>query len=319
MPARLSVCIALIAAAASVVAQPYPQPRPIRLIAPYGAGSTVDIVARLFGQKLSELLGQPVVVENLAGAGGTIGTAAAARANPDGHTLLHIPGTQVVSPALYRNAGFDIVRDFAPIAITSHAPNVIVVHPSVPVGSLGDFIALAKARPGLITYSHTGRGTPTHLFMELLKSMGRVDLAEVPYKSGAQSMIEVVNGQVFTSFTSLASGLPYIKSGRVKAIAVSGEKRSAMLAGVPTVAETLPGFEASVWFGFLAPAGTPREIVGRLSAELQRIAQLPDIGERLAQQGLMPDVADADQFARRIRADAEKWTRLVRDLGIRPE
>ena len=316
---RLSVCIALVVAAGSVVAQSYPQPRPIRLIAPYAAGSTVDIVARLFGRKLSEALGQQVVVDNLPGAGGTIGTAAAARASPDGHTLLHIPGTQVVSPALYRNPGFDIERDFAPIAITAQAPNVIVVHPSVPVASLGDLISLAKSRPGHITYSHTGLGTPTHLFMEMLKSTARIDLAGVPYKSAAQSMIEVVNGQVFTSFTNVASGLPYINTGRVKAIAVSSDKRSPLLAGVPTIAETFPGYEASVWFAFLAPAGTPREIVGRLSAEFQRIARLPDIGERLAQQGLILDVTDAEQSARRIRADTEKWTRLVRELGIRPE
>lgn len=324
MLVRRSVCVAsglvvVLAALVASAAQPFPQARPIRVIAPLAAGSTVDIVARIVSQKLSEPLGQSVVVENIPGAGGTLGTATAARALPDGHTLLLIPGTQVVSPALYRNAGFDIARDFLPIAIVAQAPNVIVVHPSVPVKNVGDLIALARARPGQITYSHTGRGTPTHLFMELLKAMARVNLADVPYKTGTQSMIEVVNGQVFTSFTNLASGLPYIMSGRVKAIAVSSEKRSSALPEVATVAETVPGYDATVWFGFLAPAATPREIVNRLSAEIQRIAQLPDVVERLAQQGLTPDVMGAEPAAARIRVDADKWTKLVRDLGIRPE
>lgn len=210
MLVRYGLCVVsgwavAVAAFEASAAQPFPQARPIRVISPLAAGSTVDIVARVISQNLSESLGQSVVVENIPGAGGTLGTAAAARALPDGHTLLHIPGTQVVSPALYRNPGFDIARDFAPLAIVAQAPNVIVVHPSVPVKNVGDLIALARAKPGRITYSHTGRGTPTHLFMELLKSMARVDLADVPYKTGTQSMIEVVNGQVFTSFTNLAS------------------------------------------------------------------------------------------------------------------
>ena len=303
---------------ASVHAQNYPT-KAVRLIVGFPAGGTSDIMARLTGQKLSEAWGQTFIIDNRPGAGGNIGTELVAKAAPDGYTLLVSPGSTLTSnPAVYSKVPFDTVRDFAPVTMIAGVPNALVVHPSVPVKNVKELIALAKASPGQLAYASTGAGQSTHLSAELLKTSAGINLIHVPYKGSAPALTDIVAGQVSVMFDNLPSVLPFIKSGRLKPLAVSSAARSRALPEVPTVAESaLPGFDVTVWFGVLAPAATSRDTVNRLNAEIVKAIKTPDMRERFTQQGADPIGNTPEDFAAVIKRDLAKWAKVVKDANIK--
>ena len=311
------VSLVFMAATTSAPAQQYPT-KAVRLIVGFPAGGTSDIMARLTGQKLSEAWGQTFIIDNRPGAGGNIGTELVAKAAPDGYTLLVSPGSTLTSnPAVYSKVPFDTVRDFAPVTMIAGVPNALVVHPSVPASNVKELIALAKSRPGQLAYASTGAGQSTHLSAELLKTSAGINMIHVPYKGSAPALTDIVAGQVSVMFDNLPSVLPFIKSGRLKPLAVSSAARSRALPEVPTVAESaLPGFDVTVWFAVLAPAATPREIVNRLNAEVVKAIKTQDMRERLAQQGAEAIGNTPEDFAAIIKRDLAKWAKVVKDANI---
>ena len=323
---RIAFVFAAAVAQTPVIAQPastgsgqaYPA-KAVRMIVGFPAGGTSDIMARLTGQKLSEAWGQTFIIDNRPGAGGNIGTELVAKSAPDGYTLLVSPGSTLTSnPAVYSKVPFDTVRDFAPVTIIAGVPNALVVHPSVPVKNLKELIALAKSRPGQIAYASTGAGQSTHLSAELLKLSAGINMIHVPYKGSAPALTDVVAGQVSVMFDNLPSVLPFIKSARLKPLAVSSATRSRALPELPTVAESgLAGFDVTVWFAVLAPAATPREIVNRLNTEIVKAIKTQDMRERLAQQGADPVGNTPEDFAAVIKRDLAKWAKVVKDAGIK--
>ncbi len=312
------VSLVFMAATTSAPAQQYPT-KAVRLIVGFPAGGTSDIMARLTGQKLSEAWGQTFIIDNRPGAGGNIGTELVAKAAPDGYTLLVSPGSTLTSnPAVYSKVPFDTVRDFAPVTMIAGVPNALVVHPSVPASNVKELIALAKSRPGQLAYASTGAGQSTHLSAELLKTSAGINMIHVPYKGSAPALTDIVAGQVSVMFDNLPSVLPFIKSGRLKPLAVSSAARSRALPEVPTVAESaLPGFDVTVWFAVLAPAATPREIVNRLNAEVVKAIKTQDMRDRLAQQGAEAIGNTPEDFAAIIKRDLAKWAKVVKDANIK--
>jgi tripartite-type tricarboxylate transporter receptor subunit TctC len=308
----------LIATSASAVAQTYPS-KSIRMVIPFPPGGTTDILARIAAQKLSEALGQQVVPDNRPGAAGNIGSEQVAKSPPDGYTLATIPGsTLTIHPSLYAKLPFDPLKDFAPITILAAVPNALVVHPSLPVRSVKDLIALAKSRPGQLNYASTGAGQSTHLSMELFKTMGGVNIIHVPYKGSAPAVTDLLGGHVPMMFDNMPSALPHVKAGKLRGIAVSTLKRSPVAPELPTVAESgLPGFEVSVWFSVLAPANTPREIVQRLNQVLVKSLQAPDTRERLTTQGAEAIGNTPDEFTAVMKRDIVKWAKVVKDANIK--
>jgi len=304
--------------AQSAGAQAYPT-KPVRVVIGFTSGTTNDIVGRIMAAKLGEFLGQSFVVENVVGVSGTLAGAAVARAAPDGHTLMLAGTALIVSPFLYQMLAFDPIRDFAPISLIASVPNVLVVNPSLPARTLKELISLARSQPGKLDYANSAKGGSGHLSMELLKSMARLDIVEVPYKSSSQALTDVVSGQVAMNFPSLAAAFPHIRSGRVRPLAMSGAARSPAVPDVPTVAEAggLPGYEANAWFGVVAPAATRPEIITRLGAELVRALGQSDTRDRLAAQGAEVVGSTPAEFAEAIRAGSDKWGRLIRQLGLR--
>ena len=323
---RIAFVFAAAVVQTPVIAQPastgsgqaYPA-KAVRMIVGFPAGGTSDIMARLTGQKLSEAWGQTFIIDNRPGAGGNIGTELVAKSAPDGYTLLVSPGSTLTSnPAVYSKVPFDTVRDFAPVTIIAGVPNALVVHPSLPVKNLKDLIALAKSRPGQLAYASTGAGQSTHLSAELLKLSAGINMIHVPYKGSAPALTDVVAGQVSVMFDNLPSVLPFIKSARLKPLAVSSATRSRALPELPTVAESgLAGFDVTVWFAVLAPAATPREIVNRLNTEIVKAIKTQDMRERLAQQGADPVGNTPEDFAAVIKRDLAKWAKVVKDAGIK--
>ncbi len=318
MKALFSTALVFMAATTSVPAQQYPS-KAVRMIVGFPAGGTSDIMARLTGQKLSEAWGQTFIIDNRPGAGGNIGTELVAKAAPDGYTLLVSPGSTLTSnPAVYSKVPFDTVRDFAPVTMIAGVPNALVVHPSVPVKNVKELIALAKASPGQLAYASTGAGQSTHLSAELLKTSAGINMIHVPYKGSAPALTDIVAGQVSVMFDNLPSVLPFIKSGRLKPLAVSSAARSRALPDLPTVAESgLPGFDVTVWFAVLAPAATPRDIVNRLNAEIVKAINTPDMRQRLAQQGADAIGNTPEEFAAIIKRDLAKWAKVVKDANIK--
>ena len=304
--------------ASSVLAQAYPN-HAIRLVVPFPAGGTTDILARAVGQKLTESLGQSVVVDNRPGAGGNIGADIVAKSAPDGYTLLMgTVGTHAINPSLYTKMPYDHVKDFVPVVLVAGVPNVLVVNPSVPVQSVADLIKLAKSKPGEINFASSGAGTSIHLSGELFKAMAGVDMTHVPYKGSAPALTDLIGGQVQLMFDNLPSALPQIKAGKLRAIAVTSLKRAPVLPDVPTIAESgLPGFEASSWFGVLAPAGTPAPVVAKLNAEVNKWLQSPDAREQLLAQGAVAAGGTPEQFAAHIRTETEKWAKVVKASGAK--
>jgi tripartite-type tricarboxylate transporter receptor subunit TctC len=303
----------------SVFAQSDYPSRTVRIVVPSPPGGGTDIVARVLAQHFSKTLGQSFVVENKPGAGNMIGIEAVARSAPDGYTLLMVPATLALNSALYKKVPYHPVRDFAPITLAATAPLVLIVHPSVPAQSLGEFIAYAKREPGKMSYGTAGIGTAPHLCMELLKSMAGIDLLHIPYKGTAPAAADVISGQIAAMFATALTARPMIDSGRVRALAVSGTQRVQALPRVPPVTETVPGYAAIQWYGLLAPAGTPQPVIARLNAEAARSLKSDEMRERLAADGAEPQGSTPEEFAALIKSELEKWGRVTRAAGIEPQ
>lgn len=318
-------CSCLVAALLAVsigvaVAQGYPI-KPVRMVVPFPAGGATDIVGRIVAQKLSEALGQQVIVDNRGGAGGTIGSDMVAKSPPDGYTILvATSSTHAIAPSLYGKLGYDPVRDFAPVTLVANATILLAVHPSVPARNVRELIALAKKQPNALSFASSGNGGISHLVGEQFKSIAGIQMLHVPYKGDTPALTDLVSGQVSLMFGTAVSFLPYVKSGRLNALAVTNPKRSPIVPDVPTVAESgLPGFEALQWFGIVAPAGTPKEIVARLSGEIVKILRLPDVRERMSGLGAEVVASTPEQFAVFQKADTAKWARVVKESGAKIE
>jgi len=298
--------------------QAYPS-KPIRLVIPYPPGGGADTIGRPLAQKMSEKLGQQLVVENRGGANGNIGMEHVARAAPDGHTIvLALTAQLAINPALYGKVPYDPVRDYAPITLFGTGTYILVVHPSLPVKSVKDLIALAKAQPGQIAYSSSGNGSGGHLAAELLNSMAGIKMLHVPYKGGGPALVDLIAGQVQVLFSTQLASWPHIQSGRIRALAVSTAKRPASIPDLPTVAEAgLPGYDAGVWYGILAPAGTPREIIARLNAEIVRALNAPDFRKFLVGNAIDPIGSPPEELGQYIKSELVKWARVVKDAGVR--
>ena len=303
-----------------LAAQDYPL-RPVRLIVPFPPGGGNDIVARAVAQELGKSLGQQFVVDNRAGAGGAIGAELAARSPADGYTLfLGGVGSHVVNPSLHAKLPYDPIRDFAPVTLIASAPSVLVVTPSLQAASLSELTALAKAHPGKLNYASNGNGSSAQLAAVLYESMAGVRMVHVPYKGVAQALVELMSGEVQVMFGTLVAILPHIKAGRVRALALTGRNRSALLPEVPTLAEAgLPGYEAGSWYGILAPSGTPAAVVTRLNAEINSAIRQPEVRERLAAEGAEVVGGTPEQFATHISAELARTKNLVRESGLRVE
>jgi tripartite-type tricarboxylate transporter receptor subunit TctC len=306
----------LLASAGALAAEPYPS-KPIKLIVPFPAGGTTDLVARTVGQEMTKTWGQQVVVENRPGAGGNIGSEAAAKSPADGYTLLMgTVGTHGINPSLYKKLPYDAVKDFAPITLATSGPNILVVHPSLPAKSVKELIAYAKANPGKLNFASSGNGTSIHLCGELFKTKTGVQMTHVPYKGSAPALTDLIGGQVQLMFDNMPSAWPHVKTGKLRALAVTTAKRSQTAPDLPTIAESgVPGFDATSWFGLLAPAGTPKEIVTKLNKEAVRILKMPEVKERLLAQGAEPVGNSPEQFAAHIKAEIEKWRKVVEASG----
>jgi len=313
--------IATVVGAPAIHAQaPYPS-KPIRIVVPFPAGGTTDILARAVAQKLTETGGQPVVVDNRPGAGGNIGAELVAKSAPDGYTLLMgTVGTHAINPGLYAKMPYDHQRDFAPVILVAGVPNVLVVHPAVPVNSVQELIAYGKANPGRLNFASSGSGTSIHLSGELFKTMSGVQMTHIPYKGSAPALADLLGGQVQLMFDNLPSALPHIKAGKLRALAVTSAQRAPALPDVPTVAEAgLPGFEASSWFGLLAPAGTPKEIIAKLNAEVATWLATPAARDKLTAQGANAVGNSPDEFTQYIAAETVKWQKVVKESGAKVE
>jgi tripartite-type tricarboxylate transporter receptor subunit TctC len=294
--------------------------RAVRLVVPSAPGGGTDITARIIAPKLSEQLGQQVVVENRAGAGTMIGAEAVARAAPDGYTLLMGISTLAINPAVYRKVPYHALKDFAPVSQVVSLSNLLVTHPSLPVKSVKELIAFAKARPGQPNFASAGVGTNPHLSVELFLSMAGLKMAHVPYKGTGQGIVDVVAGHVPVMMPSILAGLPHAKTGRLRGLGVTGAKRAGAAPDMPKIAEAgVPGYEAVQWFGVLGPAGMPREIVTRLHGEIACLLQAADVRSRLSGDGADPVGSSPEAFAAFLRAETAKWARVVRDAGIQPE
>jgi tripartite-type tricarboxylate transporter receptor subunit TctC len=313
--------VAMIAAAIvpAAYAQNYPL-KPVRFVSPFPAGGVNDIIARVIAQRMSEALGQQWVVENRPGAGGNLGTDYVAKAAPDGYTLLNGGmGSLTVNPFTGK-VPYDSLRDFTPIILMARAPNVVTAHPSLPAISIAQLIALARSRPGQLKYASGGVGSTPHLSGALFASMAHIRIVHIPYKGGALATVDLLAGQVELSFLGIPSSLSFIRDGKLRGLAVTGIQRSPELPGVPTVNEAgLPGYEVNPWYGVLAPAGAPRDIVARLNAEVARIVRVPEVSKQFAAQGVEAAVSTPEEFAAIIRADFAKWSKVIREIGIREE
>ncbi len=310
----------LIAAIPVAHAQPYPS-KPSRIIVGFTAGGPSDIVARIVAQQLTERMGQSFIVENRVGATGTIGAEVVAKAPPDGYALyLASQTTHAVAPYMYARIGYDPLKDFVTVARVVHNPLLMVVNPTFPVKTINEFIALAKARPGQINFATGGIGSSPHMSMELFKSMTKIDMVPIHYKGDGAAIIDVIGGQVPMLTSSMSALMPYVKSGKMRGIAVTGLKRSFVAPEFPTIAESgLPGFEVITWFGILAPAATPRDIVNRLNSEIVALVALPNVREQLTKMGFEIVANTPDQYAVFLREENVKWGKVVKELGLRAE
>ena len=301
--------------------QPAYPVKAIRIIVPFAAGGATDILARAIGQKLTEAFGQPVIVDNRPGAGGNIGTDMAAKAAPDGYTLvMGGVGPNAINAALYPKLPYDPVNDFAPVVHVANVTNVLVVHPSLPAKSVAELIALARARPGKLTHASSSPGSAGHLAGEMMKIMAHIDMVTVNYKGSGPALIDLISGQVDLMFDNMPPCLPHIRSGKLRALAVSNAERTSVLPDLPTVAESgLRGFDAGSWFGILAPAGTQPDIVNRLNAVIVKSLTTPELRERLTSQGATPVGGTPEQFGRHIRSEIDKWAKVIKAANVHVE
>ena len=318
--ARLA-CAALAAAATGVAfAQAGYPSKPVRMVVPSSAGGGTDIVARIISPELSKRLGQQVVIDNRPGAGTMIGIEVAAKSPPDGYTLLMGLSTLAINSALYKKVPYDPVRDFAPITQAVSSAGIIVVHPSVPVKTVKELIAFARARQGQLNYASAGTGTYPHMTMELFLSMAKLKMVHIPYKGSAPAMIGMVGGQVSTMAATILTGMPHIRSGRLRPLGITSAVRSSIAPKIPTIAEAgLPGYESVQWYGMLAPARTPKDIITRLHAEATGVLRQPEIKERMAADGADTVGSSPEEFTRYIQSELTKWAKVAREAGIQPE
>jgi tripartite-type tricarboxylate transporter receptor subunit TctC len=307
----------MLAAAAAQAATPFPT-RPIRIVVAYTPAGATDILARTVGQKMNEAWGQPVVIENRPGANGNIGTEYAAKATADGYTLLMTTaGVHGINPSLYRRLGFDAVKDFAPVSLVAMVPNILVVNNALPVKDVQGLVAYAKANPGKLSYGSPGLGSTAHLSMELFKSMTGTNLVHVPYKGSAGVLTDLMGGQIAVTMDNIPPYLPQVKAGKIRALAISTAKRSPAIPDLPTVAEAgVRGYSSGAWFGLVAPANTPKDIVAKLSAETARILQLPDVKSRLTDLGAEPVGSTPAQFAAHIKSEIAKWAKVIKEANV---
>ena len=319
MPARALAAVAAILCAAGAHAQEYPS-KPVRLISGFQPGGGSDIVARLVSDKMSERWGRPFVVDNRSGAGGTIAMAIAAKAPADGYTLLVISGSQITNAAFITKVPFDILKVYAPITQASSGPYLIAAHPSVPVQNVKELIALAKAKPGTLNYASSGTGSFAHLGMELFKSLTATDMVHVPYKGSGPALIDLIGGQVQLAVASTTSGMPHVRSGKLKALAVTTLQRSPLVPELPTVAESgVPGFSIDSWYGIVAPLGTPAAIVTTLNTEIVKVLASPAVVSYLAKEGAVPKGSTPAELAATMRAELAKWGKVIRSANIKLE
>ena len=314
---RTFVALLLALAAAAAQAQSYPG-RPITIVVPFGAGGPADIYARFLGSRMQEPLGQPVVVENRPGAGSVVGSNAVAKSAPDGYTLLMMSNTHTVNETLIPNKPFVLLRDLAPVAPVNYSDLLLVVHPSVPANSLKELIALAKSQPGKMNYASSGPGTPYHMAGELFKSLAGVDVVHVPYKGSDGARVGILGGQVQMMFDAITTMAPNVRAGKLKGFGTSGRARSSVLPDVPTVAEAgVPGYEATIWLGVMAPAGTPKPIIDRLNAEITKVTGRAEVREAWGKQGATALSMSPEQFDQYLREDIAKWAKVIAQAGIK--
>ena len=300
-----------------VLAQSYPV-KPIRLVLPYPPGGGTDVIARPLAQKLTEQLGQQVIVDNRGGAGGNIGMEFVAKSPADGYTLLFALTAQyAVNPSLYPKLPYDPVRDYAPISLLANAPYLLVVHPALPAKSVAELVALVKARPGQLSYSSSGNGSGAHLAGEMLRSLARVEILHVPYKGAGPAMPDLIAGQVQLSFITYTAAGPHIKTGRLRALGVTTAKRSPTLPDLPAIGETVAGYDSAVWYGFAAPAGTPSEIVSKLNAEVLRVLAAPDFRSRITLEAVSPIGSTPEEFGSFMKSEIVRWAKVVKDSGAK--
>ncbi len=314
---RAAIALAVLLAGPAF-AQTFPA-KPIRIVVPFTPGGPNDILARMIGQRYTAAWGQQTIVDNRPGGGTVIGTDIVAKAAPDGYTLLMVSTSHAANPSLMPKLPFDTLRDFASVGQAVSSPNVLVVHPSIPVRNTRDLINLAKARPGQITFASGGSGAATHLAGELLKIMGGVEMTHIPYKGAGPATIDLISGQVTWMFGTILPTLPHVRAGKLRALAVSGKERAAVLPDVPTVAEHVPGFEASSWYGVFAPAATPADVIAKLNQEMARALTPTDVRQRLASEGTEVVAGNPEDFMTLFRTEAAKWARVIKQSGIRLE
>ncbi|HKA44524.1 MAG TPA: tripartite tricarboxylate transporter substrate binding protein [Burkholderiales bacterium] len=318
-PGRAAVLLLLYAAAPPLLAQQYPS-KPIRYVVPFPPAGATDILARFVAEKLVPVLGQQVVVENRPGVSGNLGMEHVAKSAPDGYTIVMCTAAQFINETLYPKIAFSLPRDFVAIGLVAHVPNIMEVHPSVPARTVKEFIALAKQKPGQMNYASSGSGTSIHMSAELFQMMTGTKMLHVPYKGSAPALIDLMAGQTQVMFDNLPPSMPYIKTGRLRPIAVTTAKRYPGMPDIPTIAESgVPGYEAVAAFGVLAPAGTPRDIVVRLNSEINRAIRLPDMQERFAQQGATPAPGTPEEYGAFVRSEITKWAKVVKVSGAKVE
>ena len=316
----LSALIGCCALAGAAEAQSNYPSRPVRIVVPSPPAGGTDIIARVLAQHFSTSLGQQFFVENRPGAGNMIGIESVARAAPDGYTLLFVPSTLALNSVMYKKVSYDPVRDFAPITLAAVAPNVLVVNPKVPAHSIAELIALAKQKPGQLTYGTPGIGTSPHMSMELFKSLAGIDLQHVPYRGTAPAMTDVISGQIAAMFSNALTAKPQIEAGAIRALGVSTRKRSEAMPNLPPIAEAgVPDYEATQWYGLVAPAGTPADIVARLNAEVTQALRTQDMQDKLAGDGAEPVGTTPAEFAAHIKSELEKWAGVARAAKIEPQ
>jgi tripartite-type tricarboxylate transporter receptor subunit TctC len=314
------IAIALAASPHAALAQAWPA-KPVRIVVPFPPGGGTDIGTRVLAQKLQEAWGQAVVVENKPGAAGIVGTELTAKSAPDGYTfMMGNIGTHAINVSLYKQLSYDPVKDFAPVSMVADLPLLLLVHPSVPAKSVQELIALARSQPGKLNFSSSGAGGSMHVAAELFKSMAGVDMVHIPYKGGAPAVADLISGQVPLSFATVLETIQFVKAGKVRALAVTNNRRSVALPDLPTISEAgLPGYQSISWLALFAPAGTPKEIVNKASAETVRILKLPDVRERLLAQGAEPIGSTPEQLAAILAQDIAKYARVIKESGYKPE
>jgi tripartite-type tricarboxylate transporter receptor subunit TctC len=313
-----ALAAALLATGASA-ADSYPS-RPVKIIVPFAAGGPADVYARVLGEKLSRAMGQPFVIEDMPGGGSIVGTAAVAKSQPDGYTLLMMSNTHTVNESLIKDKPFQLMRDFVPVAPINYSDLVLVVHPSVPVKTVKELIALAKAKPGVLNYASSGPGTPYHMAGELFKAMAGVNIVHIPYKGSSGARTDVLGGQVQMMFDAITTMAPHVEAGKVRALGTTGKVRSSVLPNVPTISEAgVPGYEAVIWLGIMAPKGTPEAVVERLNAEIRKAVASPDLEAEWKKQGAVPMSMSPEEFDKYLQADIKKWARVVKISGARQD